>query len=65
MLPKEQRCLHQNLVTSILFQVVVPNDKENEAVELIRANSKMGKIFISPVSRAVDIESGMEGEQAV
>jgi nitrogen regulatory protein P-II 1 len=46
-------------------QVVVPNDKENEAVELVRANSKMGKIFISPVSRAVDIESGTEGEQAV
>ncbi|MFL6384138.1 MAG: P-II family nitrogen regulator [Nitrososphaeraceae archaeon] len=46
-------------------QVIVEDEKENEAIELIRANSKMGKIFISPVSRAIDIESGEEIEQAI
>jgi nitrogen regulatory protein P-II 1 len=47
------------------LQVVVPNNKENEAVDLIRRNSKMGKIFISPVRRAIDIESGEENEKAI
>ena len=47
------------------LQVIVPNDNENDAVDLIRANSKMGKIFISPVIRAIDIESGAEDEKAI
>ena len=45
--------------------VIVEDENENDAVELIRANSKMGKIFISPVTRAIDIESGEEGEKAI
>src|SRR5919201_3703660 len=47
------------------LQVIVPSDKEEDAVNLIRANSKMGKIFISPVIRAIDIESGAEDEKAI
>jgi nitrogen regulatory protein P-II 1 len=47
------------------LQVIVPNDKENDAIEIIRTNSKMGKIFISPIIRAVDIESGVENEKAI
>jgi nitrogen regulatory protein P-II 1 len=47
------------------LQVIVPTDKENDVVDLIRANSKMGKIFISPVIRAIDIESGDENEKAI
>ena len=47
------------------LQVIIPNDKEEDAVNLIRANSKMGKIFISPVIRAIDIESGEENEKAI
>ena len=46
-------------------QVIVEDEKENEAIELIRANSKVGKIFISPVTRAIDIESGKENEEAI
>jgi nitrogen regulatory protein P-II 1 len=46
-------------------QVIVEDEKENEAIELIRANSKVGKIFISPVTRAIDIESGKENEKAI
>ena len=46
-------------------QVIVEDEKENQAIELIRANSKMGKIFISPVMRAIDIESGEENEKAI
>jgi nitrogen regulatory protein P-II 1 len=47
------------------LQVIVPSDKEEDAVNLIRANSKMGKIFISPVIHAIDIESGAEDEKAI
>ena len=47
------------------LQVIVPNDKENDAIEIIRRNSKMGKIFISPITRAMDIESGVENEKAI
>jgi nitrogen regulatory protein P-II 1 len=47
------------------LQVVVDDDKEKDAIEIIRANSKIGKIFISPITRAIDIESGAENKQAI
>jgi nitrogen regulatory protein P-II 1 len=45
--------------------VIVPDSKEKDVIDIIRANSKMGKIFISPIKRAVDIESGEENENAI
>ena len=48
-----------------ILQVVVADNKENDVIEIVRANSKMGKIFISPITRAVDIESGAENEKAI
>jgi len=47
------------------LQVIVDDNKEKDAIEIIRANSKMGKIFISPIMRAIDIESGAENEKAI
>ena len=47
------------------LQVIVDDNKEKCAVDIIRANSKMGKIFISPITRAIDIESGAENEKAI
>ena len=47
------------------LQVIVDDNKEKDAIEIIRANSKMGKIFISPIIRAIDIESGAENEKAI
>ena len=47
------------------LQVVVFDNKENDVIEIVRANSKMGKIFISPITRAIDIESGAENEKAI
>ena len=47
------------------LQVIVRDDKESKAIEIIRNNSKMRKIFISPVSRTIDIESGSENEKAI
>lgn len=47
------------------LQVIMADDQENRAIELIRANSNEGKIFISPIKRAIDIQSGAENEQAI
>jgi nitrogen regulatory protein P-II 1 len=47
------------------LQVIVDDNKEKGAVDIVRANSKMGKIFISPITRAIDIESGAENEKAI
>jgi nitrogen regulatory protein P-II 1 len=47
------------------LEVIVDDNKENDVIKIIRANSKMGKIFISPITRTIDIESGAENEQAI
>jgi nitrogen regulatory protein P-II 1 len=47
------------------LQVIVDDNKEKDAIEIIRANSKIGKIFISPITRAIDIESGAENGKAI
>ncbi|MGC2429219.1 MAG: P-II family nitrogen regulator [Nitrososphaeraceae archaeon] len=47
------------------LEVIVDDNRENDVIKIIRANSKMGKIFIWPISRAIDIESGAENEKAI
>lgn len=47
------------------LEVIVADSKENDIIEIVRKNSKMGKIFILPVIRAIDIESGVESERAI
>jgi nitrogen regulatory protein P-II 1 len=44
------------------LEVIVSDNRENDAIKIIRENSKIGKIFILPVARAMDIESGVENE---
>jgi nitrogen regulatory protein P-II 1 len=44
---------------------VLPNAKMDEAIKIIRENSKIGKIFITPVSHAIDLATGVEDEQAI
>jgi len=48
-----------------LVQVIVPENKENDVVRIVRENSKIGKIFISQITRAVDIATGLENERAI
>ena len=45
--------------------VIVSDNTENDAIKIIRENSKIGKIIILPVARAVDIQSGVENEMAI
>ena len=47
------------------LEVVVSDIKEDEVVSIIRKNGRVGKIFISQILRAVDIESGNEGEETI
>ncbi len=48
-----------------VIEVIVPDDKEDVVIDCIRQNSSVGKIFISTVTRAIDIESGREGEEVI
>ncbi len=48
-----------------LLEVIVPDSKEQDVVKIIKQNAKLGKIFISPVLRAIDIGSGKEGEEVI
>jgi nitrogen regulatory protein P-II 1 len=48
-----------------ILDVIVPDSKENKVIEIVRANCDSGKIFISPVMRAVDILTGAENEMAI
>ena len=48
-----------------MLDVIVVDDKENDVIKIVKANSKMGKIFISRITRAIDIESGSENEHAI
>ena len=47
------------------LEIVVSDTKEDEVVSIIRKNGRVGKIFISQILRAVDIESGNEGDETI
>src|SRR5579885_1783339 len=38
-----------------ILDVIVPDSKVDEIIRVVRASSRFGKIFISPITRAVDI----------
>lgn len=48
-----------------LLIVVLPDAKKDDAVNIIKENSKIGKILITPVNQAIDLTTGVEGEQAI
>jgi nitrogen regulatory protein P-II 1 len=48
-----------------IVTVIVEDKDENETVNIIRNHTKIGKIFMYKLSRAVDIATGAENEQAI
>jgi len=48
-----------------VIQLIVPKSKEEQIVQIIRKNSRRGKIIVEPILRAVDIASGKEGEEVI
>jgi nitrogen regulatory protein P-II 1 len=45
--------------------VFLPDKRIEEAIKIIRGNSKIGKIFVTPVIRAVDLATSAEDEEAI
>ncbi|MCE9652058.1 MAG: P-II family nitrogen regulator [Nitrosarchaeum sp.] len=48
-----------------LIVVIIPENKEDEVINIIKTKGTVGKIFVSPILRAVDIASGIEGEETI
>ncbi|GEM_PF-4945970 len=48
-----------------VVEIIIPENMENQAVQIIKENSTQGKIFVSPILRTYDIKSGAEGEKAI
>lgn len=48
-----------------VVQVIVPETKEEDVIKVIKENSTVGKIFVSPILRAIDIGTGDEGESVI
>ncbi|HWP78728.1 MAG TPA: P-II family nitrogen regulator [Candidatus Nitrosotenuis sp.] len=48
-----------------VVQVIIPETKEEEVISIIKQNATVGKIFVSPILRAIDIGSGSEGESVI
>jgi nitrogen regulatory protein P-II 1 len=44
---------------------VLPDEKMDEAINIVRKNSGIGKIFITPVTHAIDLATGVEDERAI
>jgi nitrogen regulatory protein P-II 1 len=47
------------------LEVIVSDTQEDEVVNIIKANGRIGKIFVSQILRAVDIATGDEGEGTI
>ena len=46
-----------------VMEVIVPDSKEKDVIRIVRENSKVGMIFVHPVSNAIDIGSGKDGDE--
>jgi nitrogen regulatory protein P-II 1 len=45
--------------------VMIPESKEDEVINIIKEKGTIGKIFVSPILRAIDIATGNEGEEVI
>ena len=45
--------------------LVLPDTKMGEAINIIKANCKIGKVFVILVIHAVDLATGAESEEAI
>jgi nitrogen regulatory protein P-II 1 len=48
-----------------VVEIIVPDHQESQVIEYVRQSSTEGKIFISPVTRVIDIKSGKEGDEVI
>ena len=48
-----------------VIELIIPDSEEEQIIQVIKDNARAGKIFVSPISRAVDIKTGEEGEKTI
>jgi nitrogen regulatory protein P-II 1 len=48
-----------------IITIIIPESKEDEVIHILKTKGTGGKVFVSPVSRAIDITSGLEGEKTI
>jgi adenylate cyclase len=56
-------CIDLNFGTN--SHTTVSDNTEYDVIEVIRSNSRTGKIIVFPISRVIDISSGVENEQGL
>ena len=47
------------------IHIIATDEKEDKIVEIVRNNATRGKIIVEPLSRAIDIATGDEGELVI
>lgn len=48
-----------------IVKVIASEKKEDQIIEIMRKNSRRGKIMVEPIIRAIDIATGKEGEKII
>ena len=48
-----------------MLEVIVPEPKEEAVIKVVQECTKIGKIFVYPVLRAIDIATGKKDEEAI
>jgi nitrogen regulatory protein P-II 1 len=48
-----------------VVELVIPENKEEQVINILKDKGTVGKIFVSPVLRAIDIATGAEGESVI
>ena len=48
-----------------IIVAIIPENKEDEVISIIKERGAVGKIFVSPILRAIDISTGSEGEEVI
>jgi nitrogen regulatory protein P-II 1 len=48
-----------------VVELVIPESKEEQVVNILKEKGTVGKIFVSPVIRAIDIATEDEGESVI
>ena len=48
-----------------VIELVIPESKEEQVINILKDKGTIGKIFVSPVIRAIDIATGDEGENVI
>jgi nitrogen regulatory protein P-II 1 len=48
-----------------VIELVIPESKEEQVINILKEKGTIGKIFVSPIIRAIDIATGDEGENVI